>query len=107
MWKFRWLSASASERIINNQSWGKSEMRFKGIHHVEFPVLDYDNSIPCADQWKTDDFYCREIAPDHYPLTYTLHQDPRVTQRATLWRKLPDRRVAVYHQGTVVDGIAG
>ena len=53
MWKFRWLSASASERIINNQSWGKSEMRFKGIHHVEFPVLDYDNSVPCADQWKT------------------------------------------------------
>jgi hypothetical protein len=38
--------------------------------------------------------------------TDALRQCARVTRRATLWRKLPDRRVALYHQGTQITDTA-
>jgi hypothetical protein len=56
------------------------------------------------EQWTTEDFFCQQIAPGHYLLTYTLHQGPRVTRRASLWRHMQDRWIAVYHQGTLVAG---
>lgn len=55
------------------------------------------------DDWKAEDFYCQEIAPDNYLLTYTLHQGERVTRRATLWRRTNKGWVIVYHQGTVAE----
>ncbi len=61
------------------------------------------SSKPYDDQFEAGDFYCQEISPDHYLLTYTLHQGKRVTRRTTLWRRLQDRWVAVYHQGTIVE----
>jgi hypothetical protein len=55
------------------------------------------------DMWQTRDFHCLEIAPDNYLVTYTLHQGPRVTRRATLWRRSVKGWKVLYHQGTVVD----
>jgi hypothetical protein len=55
------------------------------------------------DVWETSDFYCRQLAPDLYLLTYTLLQDKtRLTRRATIWQKVPGGWKIVYHQGTVV-----
>lgn len=54
------------------------------------------------DDWRTEGFECRRIAPGNYLLTYTLHQGERVTRRATLWRRSGERWVIVYHQGTLV-----
>ncbi|HKK01627.1 MAG TPA: hypothetical protein VJ955_05625 [Desulfuromonadales bacterium] len=58
---------------------------------------------PREDEWRTEDFYCQEIAADLYLLTYTLHQGPRVTRRTTLWRQGRKGWVAVFHQGTLVE----
>jgi hypothetical protein len=55
-----------------------------------------------ADQWRTEDFRCRELGPGYYLLTYTLRQGRRVTRRATLWRLADGGWKIVYHQGTVV-----
>ena len=52
--------------------------------------------------WRIDEIYCQEIARDHYLLTYTLHQEERVTRRATLWRNTVAGWKIVYHQGTLV-----
>jgi hypothetical protein len=55
------------------------------------------------DTWQTRGFHCLEIAPDNYLVTYTLHQGPRVTRRATLWRRSGKSWKVLYHQGTVVE----
>jgi len=67
-------------------------------------TLEARHSAPHDDPWKTRDFHCREIAPDNYLLTYTLEQGPRVTRRATLWRRHGADWRIVYHQGTIVEG---
>jgi hypothetical protein len=60
---------------------------------------------PYPDVWQTSDFYCRELAPDLYQLTYTLLQDGgRKTRRSTIWRRTAEGWQAVFHQGTVVEG---
>lgn len=53
--------------------------------------------------WRTENFLCQQLAPDHYLLTYTLHQGPRITRRATIWCRSEQGWVAVYHQGTIVE----
>ena len=60
-------------------------------------------SAPHEDDWETDDFYCQEIAPANYLLTYTLRQGWRVTRRMTVWRRSPLGWQIVYHQGTLVE----
>ena len=57
---------------------------------------------PPEDTWETKDFYCREISPDSYLLTYTLVQGERVTRRATIWQRTGSDWKILYHQGTVV-----
>jgi hypothetical protein len=66
-------------------------------------TLERRYSEPHADDWQTEGFYCQEIAPENYLLTYTLRQGPRVTRRATIWRRAAQGWVIVYHQGTVVE----
>jgi hypothetical protein len=57
---------------------------------------------------EVEDFRVREIAPDTFIATYTLHQPDghasRVTRRSTVWTNASGRWQAVYHQGTIVDG---
>jgi hypothetical protein len=60
-------------------------------------------TTPHDDPWQTHGFQCREIAPDNYLLTYTLHQGERVTRRSTIWRRRAGGWRIVYHQGTVVE----
>jgi hypothetical protein len=55
------------------------------------------------DAWETHDFHVREIAAEHFLITYTLLQGSRITRRTTLWRRTGNRFVALYHQGTLVD----
>lgn len=93
----------AFESMAAEEFWetGASGRRYSRKFVIDTVLERY--SAPYDDQWKADDFYCQEIAPDNYLLTYTLYQGTRVTRRATLWRKLPDRWVIVYHQGTIVE----
>lgn len=66
-------------------------------------TLEQRYSAPYEDEWITSDYYCQEIAPASYLLTYTLWQGPRVTRRATIWRASANGWLIVFHQGTVVD----
>jgi len=52
--------------------------------------------------WEIEDFFCQELAADHYLVTYTLHDGERATRRATIWRRTAGAWQIVYHQGTVV-----
>ena len=65
-------------------------------------TLEERHRTPHDDPWETRGFHCREIAPDNYLLTYTLHQGERVTRRATLWRRREGAWRIVYPQGTIV-----
>jgi hypothetical protein len=65
------------------------------------------HSAPPEDCWQAEDFCCQMVAADLFLLTYTLRQGPRVTRRMTLWRAARDRWLAVYHQGTIVEGASG
>lgn len=65
------------------------------------------DSVPPEDCWQAEDFCCQKVAADLFLLTYTLRQGPRVTRRMTLWRAAQARWLAVYHQGTIVEGASG
>lgn len=97
----------AFESMTAEEFWetGASGRRYCRAFVIEAVVERY--SAPHEDQWDVGDFYCQMLSADHYLLTYTLRQGSRVTRRATLWRRLQDRWVAVYHQGTTVEGACG
>ena len=76
---------------------GKRYSRDFVLHVLETRAPDPEES-----KWLTRDFHCREIAPDNYLIAYTLFQGPRVTRRATLWRRTADGWKVLYHQGTIV-----
>jgi hypothetical protein len=54
--------------------------------------------------WRVDGFAVRPLGGGVWLATYVLHQGPRITRRATIWRRDGERWVAAYHQGTVVSG---
>ena len=66
--------------------------------------LERRHQHPHEDIWDTSDFYCRELAPDLYLLTYTLIQNRiRKTRRTTIWRRTKVGWKIVFHQGTIVE----
>jgi hypothetical protein len=71
----------------------------------EFVLDTLESRVPDPDEskWLTRDFQCREIAADNYLMTYTLIQGPRVSRRATLWRRTAAGWKVLYHQGTLVE----
>src|SRR5271154_6999280 len=70
----------------------------------EYVLHILENRPPDSEEskWLTRDFQCREISADNYLITYTLFQGPRVTRRATLWRRTAGGWKVLYHQGTIV-----
>lgn len=58
---------------------------------------------PEKDSWVTSDFYCLELGPDVYLLTYTLLQGERKTRRSTIWQRTASGWKIVFHQGTICE----
>jgi hypothetical protein len=91
------------ENMTDSEFWevGASGRRYSR----EFVLETLENRQPDPDesQWLTRDFQCREIAADNYLITYTLMQGPRITRRATLWRRTAAGWKVLYHQGTLVE----
>jgi hypothetical protein len=79
---------------------GASGRRYSRAHVLD--VLEERFKHPAEDTWETSGFHCREVAADHYLLTYTLKQGERTTRRMTLWRRAASNWMIVYHQGTIV-----
>ena len=50
------------------------------------------------------EFRVTSIAEAVWLATYRLNQEGRVSRRATLWSATPAGWVALFHQGTLVDG---
>ena len=98
------------EKLTHEEFWeiGASGRHYSREEVLETAVKRYENpeyrgvKSPPEDAWVTEDFQCREIAPDNYLLTYTLHQGERVTRRSTIWRRTGEGWKILYHQGTVV-----
>ena len=88
---------------------GASGRRYSRESVLEGVVKRYEDpqykgiESPPESSWKTMDFECLEIAANSYLLTYTLVQGPRVTRRATIWRRSGAAWKIVYHQGTIVE----
>lgn len=99
-------SRAALAAMTTEDFWevGASGRRYSRAYILD--LLEQRYAHPYEDNWKTEDFYCQEIAPDNYLLTYTLHQASRITRRTTLWRRTPSGWVIVYHQGTIVESPA-
>jgi hypothetical protein len=79
---------------------GASGCRYSRTYVLD--TLEQRYAQPVAKAWKTRDFHCLEIAPNHYLLTYSLVQEERVTSRVTLWKHSPASWQILFHQGTVV-----
>lgn len=108
----------AREPIFHRPEHGASRQDFEAMMAPEFwetgasgrryskafvlDVLEKRHAESHDDPWETHDFFCQEVAPELYLLTYTLLQSQRVTRRATLWRHCESGWQIVYHQGTVV-----
>jgi len=96
-------SREVFEAMTADEFWetGASGKRYSRDFVIDTVVKRYEEDS--EDDWSTEDFYCQAIAPDHYLLSYTLHQGDRVTRRSTLWRSRGNHWIAVYHQGTIVE----
>lgn len=96
-------SRSDFENMMDSSFWevGASGRRYSR----EFILDTLENRPPQrdVDAWETRGFHCLEIVPNNYLVTYTLLQGPRVTRRATLWRRSSTGWKVLYHQGTLVD----
>ena len=91
------------ENMMDASFWevGASGRRYSREFILE--TLENRMSQHVEDIWETRGFHCLEIAPENYLVTYTLLQGPRVTRRATLWRRSSAGWKILYHQGTLVD----
>lgn len=66
--------------------------------------LEQRHQHPHEDVWQASEFYCRQLAPGVYLLTYTLIQNKiRATRRATIWRRTEVGWKIMFHQGTIVE----
>jgi hypothetical protein len=102
---FHWPEQGTTRQTLEAMTEeGFWETGASGRRYCREYIIDTLVERAAADEegWKAEDFYCQELAPDLYLLSYTLYQGERMTRRATLWRKVKKRWVAVYHQGTVV-----
>lgn len=107
------------EPIFHRPEWGITRSDFENMtdasfwevgasgrrYSREFILDTLDDRVlkGYEDVWETQAFHCLEIAADNYLVTYTLLQGPRVTRRATLWRRTKSGWKILYHQGTVID----
>src|SRR6266566_3634003 len=67
---------------------GASGRRFSRKFVLDALEKRFEHST--EDVWEIGDFHCLEIAADNYLVTYTLIQGARVTQRATIWRRVAE-----------------
>lgn len=91
------------ENMTDPEFWEVTSSGYRYGRETIIKALLERYSQPYEERWEIDDFYCQEIAPHNYLLTYNLIQDgTRLTRRSTIWRNMDDVWKIVYHQGTIV-----
>jgi hypothetical protein len=102
--RLEWGTTRADfERMMSEEFWetGASGTRY----NRQFVLDEFARRFasPHHDIWETTGFFCQQLAPDLYLLTYSLVQNHnRKTRRATIWRRTADGWKIVYHQGTLI-----
>src|SRR5579862_3157965 len=92
------------ERMVTDDFWETGASGWRYSRTFVLQVLEQRAAAPQQDIWETSDFYCRQLSPEIFLLTYTLLQDNhRLTRRASIWQRSREGWRAVYHQGTVVE----
>ena len=90
------------ERLMSPDYW---EVGASGRRYSREFILAHLRENPPVDAakagWTTEQHAVRQLGPETYLLTYTLHQLERVTRRATIWQRTPDGWRILYHQGTI------
>lgn len=96
------ISRDVFERMMAPGFWevGTSGRRYS--REFILRTLEQRYKHTWEEEWELHDFHFHPISPDTFLATYTLHQGPRITRRATIWRRTPDHWEALYHQGTPV-----
>lgn len=91
------------ERVTAPDYW---EVGASGRRYSRDFILRTLNQKPPVDAtsagWQSFDYGLRRLGPDTFLFTYTLHQEERVTRRATIWQTTGDGWRILYHQGTIV-----
>lgn len=101
------ISRRDFEDMTDTEFWevGASGKKYSREYVINTVVERYNNpNYKNEDIWETSDFYCSEIAPNHYLLTYTLIQgsEKRKTHRCTIWHYINKKWKVLYHQGTII-----
>ena len=90
------------EQLVAPQFWevGASGRRYTRDHALQ--VLRERAALPPPEAWHMTNLFVETAGPEHYLLTYTLHQPERTTRRLTVWRHGQTGWQAIFHQGTLV-----
>jgi hypothetical protein len=99
------MSTADFERRMALEYWevGASGRRYSRDFILQ--VLRQEPPVEAGDAgWVCSDYGLRQLGPETYQITYTLHQWKRVTRRSTLWRKSEAGWQILFHQGTIVTG---
>jgi hypothetical protein len=93
------------EKLMSRDYW---EVGASGRRYSREFILAHLRDNPPVDAatagWTTEQHALRQLGPETYLLTYTLHQQQRVTRRATIWQRTEDSWRILYHQGTIAGG---
>ena len=93
------------ERLMSPDYW---EVGASGRRYSREFILAHLRENPPVDAatagWTTEQHALRQLGPETYLLTYTLHQQQRVTRRATIWQRTEEGWRILYHQGTIASG---
>ena len=93
------------ERLMSPDYW---EVGASGRRYSREFILAHLRENPPVDAatagWTTEQHALRQLGPETYLLTYTLHQQQRVTRRSTIWQRTVEGWRILYHQGTIASG---
>ena len=70
---------------------------------IVLKVLQERAQVPSPQAWTVSEFWCREVGPRTYLLTYALDQGDRFTRRMSIWRDTGEQWRCLFHQGTIAE----
>ena len=90
------------EKVMASEFWeiGASGKRYD--RELALKILAEREAAGIFEKLSTEEFDCTRLGGDCFLVRYVLRQGPRVTRRASIWKRTNVGWQIVYHQGTVV-----
>ena len=105
-----WDASSFDEQIAEDfNEVGASGRRYSRseVKQIVLGRLKGTHAGSLTDGYRIEGAESRILADDVVQVLYTLCTPSRVTRRSTLYRRRDSTWQAVFHQGTVVEGVTG